>query len=321
MKRLNVFLIPLLVVASVSAGVVGEDLLPHDPISIVSDDDLVAENGVISGDGTLGNPYLISGWTIDAQAGVGIRVQEVSAHLLIRDCQIIGDRQRGIGILLRQVSRTRVVSCSFSDLGSGIFVYQNPATSIEGNTVTGCRRGVDATESDGIIILGNYIVGSKESAIFLWRCHDASMQGNSIEHSQNGIYLDSCHRNDLDANCVEGSERGMFLWDCFDCKIVGSVLRECALGLALVHTSERNSVFNNVFLDNVRHATCDEGNNLWDGGYAVGGNYWSGETTADEFSGSDQKQLGADGLSDVAIAVPFAGIDRYPLMVVPIEGD
>ena len=319
MKRHNVFFFVLLVVASVSAGVMGEVLLPHDPISILSDDDLVAENGVISGDGTLDDPYLISGWTIDAQASVGIRVQEVSAHVLIHDCHIIGDRQRGIGILLRDVFRIHVVDCSFSDLGSGIFVYQNPGTSIKENSFTNCRRGVDGTESDGIIILGNSVIGSKDSGIFLWRCHGASLQGNNISDSQNGIYLDSCHRDDLDANCVEGSERGMFLWDCFDCKIVGSMLRECGLGLALVHTSERNSVFSNVFLDNVRHATCDEGNNLWDGGYAAGGNYWSGETTADEFSGSDQKQPGADGLSDAAVEVPFAGIDRYPLMVVPNE--
>ena len=320
MKRRNVFLIALLVVGGVSLGVMGEDLLPHDPISILSDDDLVAENGVLSGDGTIDDPYLIAGWTIDAQAGVGIRVHATSAHVLIRDCHIIGDRQRGTGILVREVSRVRVVDCSLSDLGSGIFVYQNPGTSIEANTFIDCRRGVDGTESNGIIIRDNSVVGSKDSGIFLWRCHDASLHGNNISDSQNGIYLDSCHRNDLDGNWVAESERGMFLWDCFDCTIVRSVLRECRLGLALVHTSERNVVFSNVFEDNVRHATCDEVNNLWDGGYAAGGNYWSGETTADQFAGPDQNQPGVDGISDVAIQVPFAGIDRYPLMVVPVEG-
>jgi parallel beta-helix repeat protein len=321
MKRRNVFLIALLVVGGVSLGVMGEDLLPHDPISILSDDDLVAENGVFSGDGTIDDPYLITGWTIDAKAGVGIRVQATSAHVLIRDCHIVGDRQRGIGILLREVSLIRIVDCSFSDLGSGIFVYQNPGASIEANVFTRCRRGVDGTESNGISILGNDVDGSKESGIFLWRCHDASLHGNSISDSQNGIYLDSCHRNDLDGNWVTGSERGMFLWDCFDCRIVRSMFRECGLGLALVHTSERNSAFSNVFEDNGRHATCDEVNNLWDGGYAAGGNYWAGVTAEDEFSGPEQDQPGADGISDVAILVPFEGIDRYPLMVVPAEDD
>ena len=180
MKKRNASLIGLLVVASVSLGVVGEDLLSHDPISIMSDADLVAENGVISGDGTINDPYLIAGWTIDAQASVGIRVQGTSAHVRIHDCHVIGSRQRGIGILLREAAHVRVASCSFSDVGSGVFVYQNPGACIEANVFTDCRRGVDGTESDGLAILGNNVVGSKEYGIFLWRCNGALLQGNTI---------------------------------------------------------------------------------------------------------------------------------------------
>ena len=318
MKTRNV-LLTVLLVAGASLGVVGEDLLPHDPISIMSDDDLVAENGVVSGDGTIDDPYLIAGWTINAQTDVGIRVQEISAHVVIQNCLIIGQRQRGIGILLREAAQVRVVGCSFSDLGSGIFVYQNPGASIEANALTDCRRGVDGTESDGITILENNVIGSQEHGIFLWRCHDVSLEGNVISDCRNGIYLDSCHRNDLDGNRVDGSNHGVFLWDSFDCKVVGNVLRACELGLALVHTSERNTVFRNVFVDNGRHATCDEVDNQWDGGYTAGGNYWAGETTADEFSGPEQSQPGADGISDIAIQILFTGIDRYPLMAVPVE--
>ncbi|MFC2105441.1 nitrous oxide reductase family maturation protein NosD [Candidatus Bipolaricaulota bacterium] len=319
MKKRNVLLIVLLVVACVSLGVVGEDLLPHDPISIMSDDDLVAENGVISGDGTIDDPYLIAGWTIDARAGVGIRVQGTLAHVRIRDCHVMGDGRRSIGILLREAAQVPVVGCSFSALGSGIFVYQNPGASIEANDFTDCRRGVDGTESDGITVLENNVIGSQEHGIFLWRCHDGSLEGNVISDCRNGIYLDSCHRNALNGNRVESSDRGIFLWDCFDCTIVGNMLGTCGLGLALVHTSERNTVFRNVFVDNGRHATCDEVDNQWDGGYEAGGNYWAGETTADEFSGPEQSQPGTDGISDVAILVPFVGIDRYPLMAVPVE--
>ncbi len=319
MKKSNALLMILLLLAVSTAGVVGEEILPHDPISILSDADLVAENGVISGDGTMDDPYLIAGWTIDAQSGVGIRIQGISAHVLVLNCAIVGDRQRGIGILLQESIRVRIVECSFSDLGSGIFIYQNPGASIEANAFTDCRRGVEGTESNGMSILGNNVAGSKEHGIFLWRCHDVSLRGNTLSDCRNGIYLDSCHRNALNENQVEGSDRGIFLWDSFDCAIVGSTLRECGLGLALVHTSEGNTVFRNVFVDNARHATCDEVNNLWDGGYAVAGNYWSGEATADEFSGPEQNQPGADGISDVAILVSFEGIDRYPLMVVPVK--
>ena len=41
----------------------------HDPIWIDSDSNFTAANGVIGGDGTPGDPYLISGWEIDSSHG------------------------------------------------------------------------------------------------------------------------------------------------------------------------------------------------------------------------------------------------------------
>ena len=320
MTKRSIVLIALLILVASSTGNAGEPRLSHDPISIQSDDEFVIENGVVGGSGTISDPYLIVGWTIDAQSGVGIRVQEVSAHVLIQDCQITGAGQRGIGILLSGVSQVRVLDCSFSDLGSGIFLYQSPGVSLEDNALADCRRGIEGTESGGITLLGTEIVESKEHGIFLWRCHDASLKGNTVLDCRNGIYLDSCHRNALDENRVEGADHGIFLWDCFDCVIVDNILSTCGLGLALVHTSERNTVFHNVFVMNARHATCDEEGNLWDDGYPLGGNYWEGEPVADAFSRPEQSQSGADGISDVAIQILFTGIDRYPLMAVPAEG-
>ena len=319
MNKHSTVLVTLLVLAGVSLGIVGEDLLPHHPISILSDDDLVAENGVVGGDGTIVDPYLIAGWTIDARAGVGIRVQGISARVLIRDCHVMGDRQRGVGILLREAAQIRVVGCSFSDLASGIFIYRSDGVSGEENVVTNCRRGIEGTESDGLAIAGNRIDEAREHAVFLWRCHEAALSANIISNCRNGIYLDSCHRDTLDGNRVEGADRGIFLWDSFDCTVVGNVIRACGLGLALVHTSEGNTLFHNVLVDNARHATCDEAGNQWDGGYPAGGNYWAGDATVDEFSGPKQDQPGADGVCDAATLVPFEGMDRYPLMAVPVE--
>ena len=40
-------------------------LTPHDPIYIDSNDDfIIGQNGVVSGSGTDGNPYIIEGWDI-----------------------------------------------------------------------------------------------------------------------------------------------------------------------------------------------------------------------------------------------------------------
>lgn len=305
------------VLVAVTPGGAAEERILHDTISILSGADFTAENGVVAGCGSIDDPYVIAGWVIDAQADVGIRIQGTSAHVLICDCHIIGDRQRGIGILLGEASSIRVHECSLVNLETGVFIYRNTDASVEGSAFTGCRCAIEATESDEVDLTKNSVVRAVKHGLFLWRCHGASIHGNVLSNCRNGIYLDSCHRDYLYGNRIERMDRGIFLWDCFDCTIVGNVLRSCDLGLALVHTSAQNTVFNNAFFDNARPATCDEAENQWDGGYPIGGNFWGEEGSVDKHSGPGQDQPGSDGISDVVRSIPFENVDRYPLVSPP----
>ena len=230
-------------------AVAGQAPVAHEPISIVSDEGFTAENGVVAGDGTADDPYVIAGWTIDAGTGVGIRIQATSAHVLIRDCEMTGDRRRGTGILVAGTAPTRVEAAGFADLRTGVFVYRNPRVSVEANGFTECYRGVEGSESDGIVVRENRFDDPREHGVFLWRCHGAAVERNVASGGQNGIYLDSCHRALLTGNRAHGAQRGIFLWDCFDCAVTGNEFRGCNIGLALVHTSERNAVFGNLFVD------------------------------------------------------------------------
>jgi|LZCG01.1.fsa_nt_gb parallel beta-helix repeat protein len=319
MTKLRVVLMALLFLAiiAVTLGVAAEEKIARDPISIRSDADLCAENGIVSGTGLTSDPYVISGWTINVQYGIGIRIQGTSAHILIRDCRVIGNHRHGTGILLQESRHIRVENCLLTDLETGIFIYQSAGAIVDGNTFTLCIRGIEGTESDGITVARNGVDGAIEYGIFLWRCHNASLSDNTAAKCRNGIYLDSCHRDNLERNYVEDMDRGIFLWDCFDCTITGNTIRTCDLGLAVVHTSERNTIFHNAFLDNTRPATCDEAGNRWDDGYPTGGNFWGEEDVVDQFCGIHQGQPGADGISDIIREIPFGNVDRYPLVSPP----
>jgi len=211
-----------------------------------------------------------------------------------------------------------VEDCIFEDLQSGVFIYQSAGAHVEGNKCTNCTRGIEGTESSDVSIVGNVVAGAIEHGIFLWRCHDASLASNSVADGRNGIYLDSCHRDNLRSNDITNMAHGMFLWDCFDCSITGNTIRDCELGLAIVHTSEGNSIFHNAFLDNNRSATCDEIRNYWDGGYPAGGNFWSAKPLVDLYSGENQDRPGSDGICDAPIEIPFNNVDRYPLVDQPV---
>ena len=128
MTRLRAALIVFLAIAigGTALGVAEEGKkLSHDPISISCDDDLSVENGVISGMGVAEDPYVVSGWEIIVQSGVGIRIQGTSANVLVKDCHITGSRRHGIGILLTESANVSVEDCIFVDLQSGVFIYQN----------------------------------------------------------------------------------------------------------------------------------------------------------------------------------------------------
>ncbi len=309
-----------LLAISLTAPVASSTTL-RDPISIRSNADLQAKNGVMYGSGSMSDPYVICDWEIDVQAGVGIEVRGISAYMIIRDCNVAGNGRTGTGVLLSDASHVQVIGCRIADLASGIFMYQDTEGIVNGNIITACRRGIEGSESDSIVITGNEIEGSAGRGIFLWRCHDAIVSDNAAIACIDGIYLDSCHRDILARNRVEASVHGIFLWDSFDSRVTENTIRNCELGVAVVHTSEHNHVFGNVFVENDRAATCDNHGNSWDAGYPTGGNFWGGEIFFDLLSGESQDQHGSDGIADKPREIPFGGIDRYPLMEQPATDD
>ncbi len=68
---------------------------PREPISIRSDDAFTAENGVVGGEGTMENPYRISGWQIDVPEGerYGIHIEGTTRAFVVEGCVVTGALQ------------------------------------------------------------------------------------------------------------------------------------------------------------------------------------------------------------------------------------
>ena len=62
----------------------------HDPIYINGNSDFTYANGVISGAGTINNPYIIEGWEIDGTSSRsdGIVIENTNVYFIIRDCYV-----------------------------------------------------------------------------------------------------------------------------------------------------------------------------------------------------------------------------------------
>ena len=65
------------------------EYVPHDPISIQSDEDFTIENGVTSGNGTENNPYIIEGLEVEEIFICG-NIEKISKYFEINNCKING---------------------------------------------------------------------------------------------------------------------------------------------------------------------------------------------------------------------------------------
>jgi len=129
-----------LAVLLMSWGVIeaNENLESRDPISILSDADFTVGNGVRSGSGTIEDPYIISGWQIDAEQGRNcIRIENVSSVFRIEHCLLVGASAYAVelvstaraeiirscissslfGVLLELCEQSYVYGCSFNEIG------------------------------------------------------------------------------------------------------------------------------------------------------------------------------------------------------------
>jgi hypothetical protein len=72
-----------------------------------------------------------------------------------------------------------------------------------------------------------------------------------------------------------------------------------------LYFSNENTIFRNNFILNAQNAR-DNGDNIWDGEYPFGGNYW------DDYNGTDSN---SDGIGDTPYNISGdSNQDHYPLM-------
>jgi parallel beta-helix repeat protein len=121
-------------------------------------------------------------------------------------------------------------------------------------------------------------------------CSNSMTNGISVDNSKDNIIKNNQY---LDISLESSS--------------TGNVITENLIESCSLRASDNNSIYHNNFID---PTTSDDGHNYWDHGYPSGGNYWSTYHGADNKSGVNQDELGADGIGDTQYLY-----DRYPLML------
>ncbi|MCG2826452.1 MAG: right-handed parallel beta-helix repeat-containing protein [Thermoplasmatales archaeon] len=217
-----------------------EPLISHDPISIDGNDDfIVGQNGVVSGSGNEGDPYIIENWDINASSGHGIWISNTDVYFIIRNCVIhdgesnyhesihFDSLQHGTiynvvsynnyrGIYIQYSSNNSIAECTIhSNLWDGIDLCYSSNNNIVGCTIYNNYCGVELYSSSNNILSANYVYNNNIDGI---RMHYSS-NNNTVSvciinnNSYDGIELSSSS-NDTITNCsvYNNSQYGINLW-------------------------------------------------------------------------------------------------------------
>ena len=140
----------------------------HVPIRIIGNENFTKYNGVIDGEGTREDPYIIEGWNIDAHGGTyGIWIENTTVYFIIRNCKIWNathvtcciPEPFGAGIRLVNVKNGEISNNNIVHNIYGILLVSSPKNIILNNTISDNWYGAIIHKSSSTFLNNNSIVG------------------------------------------------------------------------------------------------------------------------------------------------------------------
>ena len=226
------------------------------------------------------------------------------------------------GMELSNISNVTIKNIRFVDYSNGIkFLFSCQHITVQGNNITtNGGVGIWLIDSWSNNIFGNtvtdYVPGQLHlgEGIQLDHSDNNSISENSLTCSNRGVDLSSCAYNIIRRNNISDNYEGILIFRSSLNSISENDIMANEAGIFLYY-AVNNSVYGNNFNNNSQHITdyIDSQNSL-DNGYPSGGNYWSGYTGLDVYSGPYQNETGSDGLGDAPCVIDANNTDNYPLM-------
>lgn len=295
------------------------------PIRIDSNSDFM--NIASSGNGTIENPWIIEGLDINGTGyGYCIYVGNTTDSFVIQDSYLHGAYilnsddiyYSNTGIAFYNVENGTVKNNTIeSNYGYGMAIYYSSSNMVQGNNVTDNTYGIRLMEgSDYNEVSYNYIWNNSYANVAVEDSDNNEIGYNTADNSQYGIYLLSASWNVVTQNLAYYNDYAVYYEASNNNTVVNnSVCLSDEYGMFLDTSSANNTIYHNNFGNNTIQ-TCDGGtDNSWDGGYPIGGNFWTDYNGTDQYTGPEQNENGTDVLGDTNYTgLGWAGEAPYPRM-------
>jgi parallel beta-helix repeat protein len=188
------------------------ELVSHDPIEIVGDDDFISQGW--PGNGTWGNPFIIEGVNITTNEQPAIMVVNVTSPFVIRN-SLLQRQSEDIAhsvVQWQTVSNGQILNCTITGNGQGIYAGACSHIRVMESHITGTNEGLNLEGGFNVSITDNVLSESILHAIRLVWVTDVRVQTNLFEANYIGvdsyIAIDSLISDNSFINC----DKGIFLF-------------------------------------------------------------------------------------------------------------
>ncbi|HEY4674769.1 MAG TPA: NosD domain-containing protein [Candidatus Bathyarchaeia archaeon] len=304
----------------VLSGTYYEHLFVEKRLSIIGENE---NTTIIDGGGlgiivhVAGNNITLKGFTIQ-HGETGVFIENGKEENTLSENKVLLNMFSGI--YGDQCGKTVIANNNVSFNGwHGIFLYGCAPSILDSNFIfSNGDDGIRIRYSSNNTITGNFVVAN-ENGILVYSDEDPIRLGELSKNNvirENHVLNNSCGisirhygvdvspaRNEISENNIDYNGVGL--------NITGS---------------NDNLVYHNNFINNSEQFSLEQSyNDIWDGGYYVGGNYWSDHVYNDTYWGVSQNITGSDGVIDVSyqVSTNSTSEDRFPFsqadgwMVVP----
>ena len=280
----------------------------HSPIRINSDSDFTSENGIVSGSGTKDDPYIISGWDIDAHgAGTAIYIGNTTAYFVVKNCNLhntsyhSSDYEEGSGIMLYNVINGIIIDDTIYDnYDNSIYLKSSSDNEILNNMLhSNSYDGIDLERASSNTITNNSIYHVQGEAIALWYSSQNTLSSNSIyNNSGDGVDLEYSSNNSMKYNILSNnSGYGVYIDTGSNDNLV--------YANSFYYNAYSGDTYNSWFIQAYDNGT----DNHWNSSSGIG-NYWY-----DWANNNDTNDQNNDGIVDwpYKLAGDVGAEDYYPL--------
>ncbi len=239
-------------------------LIPHDSISITSDEDF----SVFSGTGTYEDPHIIEGYNITTTSFRGIYITGTTKHFIVRNCYVeatyfgidINDVAYGTatvinntcnnnndkGIVLSSSGSSTVANNTCNNNWDGIKLTSSDSSTVANNTCSNNVRGIYLEDSGSATLVNNTFTdcGLRISEFTLSAYLSYTVENNWVNGKKLGYYTN------LDSTTIAEKVYGqLILVNCTNVTVRDQILNNATVALFLCHCTY-SSIINNTCNNN-----------------------------------------------------------------------